>query len=1332
MPRLTAGRWRFSRAAVTRARRGRGADMAAQCWVQLLGELRVQQGDRAITRFRTQKAGALLAYLAYHLEQRHPRERLIDLLWPWSAPEAGRTNLRTELASLRRQLEGPDVPAGAVIKADRFSVQLDPAVVATDVAQFEAAVQSAERAGSETERRQCLVEAVQVYGGPLLPGYYQEWIPPEQERLADLYFQALRSLTGDLEAGGELEGALEHAWRAVEVEPLREEGHRHLIRLLAAAGQAEAGLRQYQELERILKEELGETPSAATRQLAEQLSGAKAQELALPAEPPRLTTAPRRASRRLPTGTVTFLLTEIEGARDLQRDTGAAFQEALERHQTLLREQFGRHGGSEVTEARGCFTVAFERPSDALDCALACQRALAAQSWPKEVGALRVRMALDTGEVELRDGRYQGPVLDRGRGLLLAAHGGQILCSDVSAGLLQPGLEQAVRLADLGFYRLRDNGGPQRLFAVKYPGMVPETFPAPNAALAYTSNLPHQFTRFFGREGELARLRETVQTEGTRLVTLTGPPGSGKTRLAVEGARQLLEAFHGAVWFVPLQELSEAELIAGAVVEALALPRLPDVEPLDQIVTALSRQPSLLVLDNFEQLVEEGASVVRDLLERVPTLTCLVTSRRSLDLTGESQFLVPPLPTPGGAEIADGLMRCASVQLFVDRAQAARPDFQVTSASAAAVAELCDRLEGVPLALELAAARAQVLTPSQMLAELRHRFEFLVSRKRDVGERHRTLQAAVEWSYGSLSPELQRFFARLSVFRGGWTVEAAQAVCEEPLALDYLEQLRECSLILVDEGGDETGEVRFRMLETLREYGREELAEEETVRRERHAEYYLALAEEAETKPRGEARAAWRRRLEREHDNFRATLAWVKSAEDGAEPGLRLASALWLWRPRWSHVNEGRRHLAEALAREGAMGRTGARAKALYAAGWLAMEQADHRAARPLLEEALAIGRELGDRHRIAACLNAMGKLASARGEYAAAQALYEEALAIAREVGWKGNIAFFLENLRVLAQKRGDHAAAQALHAEALAIAREVGHKSDILRALDGQGWAALWQGDYPTARALLEESLAIHRQLGGKSGIAGALANLAIVVSHQGDYATAQALLEEALVGHRERDDPGEEINVLGRLGRVALYQGDYGRAQVLLEEVLATARSLGQNAVIGVCLGDLGMLARYRGDYAAARALVEEALAMARQLGEKERIAVWLGNLGAVAGDQGDYATAQALLEEALRMHREMGRRPAVAVYLEAFAGVCGGQGQPERAARLLGAAEALREGMGIPLPPCQREGYDRNVAAARAGLDEDTFAAAWAEGRAMTWERAAAYALEEGGD
>ena len=241
-------------------------------------------------------------------------------------------------------------------------------------------------------------------------------------------------------------------------------------------------------------------------------------------------------------------------------------------------------------------------------------------------------------------------------------------------------------------------------------------------------------------------------------------------------------------------------------------------------------------------------------------------------------------------------MRCASVQLFVDRAQAARPDFQVTASNAPAVSELCDRLEGIPLALELAAARAQVLTTSQMLAELRHRFDFLVSRKRDLAERHRTLQAAVDWSYGLLSTELQRFFAGLSVFRGGWTAAAAQAVCEEPQALAYLEQLRECSLILAEAGADDTGETRFRMLETLREYGREHLAAEEgAVRRQKHAEYHLALAEEAEPTLLGEQQVVWLGRLEKEHGNFRAALEWFKSAEDGGEPGLRLAGAVWPW-----------------------------------------------------------------------------------------------------------------------------------------------------------------------------------------------------------------------------------------------------------------------------------------------------------------------------------------------------------------------------------------------------------------------------------------------------
>ncbi len=1220
--------------------------MDVRCRIELLGRLRVQQGDREITRFRTQKTGALLGYLAYHLERTHPREVLMDLLWPESAPATGRQSLSMALSSLRHQLEPPGVPRGTIVRADRFSVQLNPELVTTDVAEFEAAQQSAAEAGSDTERAQFLAEAVELYGGELLPGYYQDWIIPEQRRLGELYFRTVRWLTTYLEQAGEWERALECARRAVAADPFREEGHQDLIRLLAASGQSAEALRQYEELERILNEELEAAPSAATCELARQIE-LQVEERGAVAVPEPL---PAPVSH-LPTGTVTFLLTDIEGAGRLQEQAGQAFQEALEGHNDLLRQAFSRHGGQEVREAGGSFTVAFAHPSEALACAVECQRELSAHSWPEEVGPLPVRMALHTREVKPKEDEAPGWLLSRGTALLLAVHGGQILCSEASAGLLRRSLPTGVKLAELGYYRLRGTEEPEPLFAVEYPGMEPGAFPPPKAAPAYTSNLPVQLTAFFGREDELVRLEELLLEEERRLVTLTGPGGSGKTRLALEAAGPLSEAFRGAVWLVELQDLTDPQLIVDAVVVSLGLPRLPEVEPLEQASAALSRQRSLLVLDNFEHLVDEGSAVVHTLLERIPMLTCLVTSRRRLGLTGEREFLVAPLPTPSGDESPEGLMRFASVELFVDRAQAVRPDFQVTERNDRSVAELCYRLEGIPLALELAAARAQVFTPAQMVAELEHRFDFLVSRKRDVDGRHRTLRAAMDWSYRLLTPELQRFFAQLSVFRGGWTGEAAKEVCDEPRALEYLEELRACSLILAEESADGAGAMRFRMLETLREYAREQLSpKEQAALSQRHAEHYLALAEEAEPKLGGPEQVVWLDRLETEHDNLRAALHWYMIAESGAEAGLRLAAALgrvWYKRGYWS---EGRARLREVLARAEAAGRTAVRATALSRAGSLASGQ--------------------------------------------------------------------------------GDYAAARALHEESLAIRQELGDQRGIAVSLHGLGLVAYYQARFAAAGALLEESLAIRRDLEEKQGIAASLTDLGVVAYHQGDYEAAHSVWEESLAIQREAGDRPGIAESLVHMGTLAIVKGDYARARGLVEESLAAARESGEKPRIAWSLNEAGNVAFCQGDYAAARALHEQSLATFGDLGYKRGAAFSLHGLGLVAAAQGDYASARSLFEESLATRSELGDQRGIPECVEGLAGVQGAQKQPERAARLFGAAEAVREAIGAPLRPNERDRYDGAVAALRAALGKDAFEAAWAAGRAMTVEEAVAYALEEG--
>jgi predicted ATPase/DNA-binding SARP family transcriptional activator len=1165
--------------------------MEAPWRIELLGWLRATRGEQVVTRFRSQKTGALLGYLAYHGHRSHPREALIELHWPECDLEVGRQRLRTALTSLRHQLEPPGVLPGAVILADSAAVQLNPATCGTDVAQFEARLRSAASAHSGAERVQGLTDAVALYRGELLPGYCEGWVLPERERLAEMFFQALGQLIAHAERAGDLDRALQWARRAVSADPLREAGHRDLMRLLAATGERDAALRQYRELARRLDEELGAEPEEETRALARSLpsqTGDGRRQL-VPIQEPFAAPAPQSSVISLPTGTATFVLAEIAGAAALRERGEAAFAVALESCQELLRPLFRGHGGHEVDASGEVLRVAFGRASDALAAAVAGQRALAVHPGPADSAPLCVRMALHTGEIEPGEEVRGSPVLAHATRLLLAAHGGQILVSAESAALLGRDLAPGWELADLGLYRLREEAPPERLFQVRSPEMLPRAFPAPNAPPGHGGNLPLQFTRFFGRREEIAQLSELL-AKGTRLVTLTGPGGSGKTRLALEAAQQWVETGTrtqrgcGAAWFVSLADLVDPRLIADAVLTVLRLPRSPGVEPLEQVIAALSRQPTLMLLDNFERLVDEGATLVRSLLERVPDLTCLVTSRQRLGLAGEREFPVLPLPVPEERDTPEQLIRRPSVQLFVDRAQAVRPDFQVTAGNAPAVAALCHRLEGIPLALVLAAARAQVLTPAQMLAHTEKRFDFLVSRQRDAASRHRTLRAAIDWSYRLLSPELQQFFARLSVFRGGWTLEAAEAVCEAPDALGNLEQLRECSLVVVEEQGSEA---RYRLLETLREYADEQLTPgERTDLRRRHADYCLALAEEAEQHLTRADQAAWQDRLKVEHDNLRAALDWAP-ASGKTEAGLRLAGALWQFWEGQGALSEGRERLVGLLSQSGTTERTAARAKALYAAGYLTFKLGDPMGARVLQEESLAIWQEMADPRGMAISLHALGHLAIDENDFRAAWALLEEALSQSRIGGDRAREGLILSSLGGLANLRGD----------------------------------------YPLARALLKESIALQRELGNRWSLAVSLYFLGNAAFAEGDLGAAQSLWEETLAIDQEATGRGGDV--LLSLGRLAAARDDYAGARAWYEEYVEQGQKTGYRLYVADGLLGLGDVACLEGDYTAARIFYQQALALQREQHNRIGIAAFLERLAGVCQAQGQPERSARLL-------------------------------------------------------------------------------------------------------
>ena len=731
------------------------------------------------------------------------------------------------------------------------------------------------------------------------------------------------------------------------------------------------------------------------------------------------------------------------------------------------------------------------------------------------------------------------------------------------------------------------------------PGTDPNTpggFPRLLTLRRYPNNLPHQLSSFIGREREMAEVKRLLTT--TRLLTLTGPGGSGKTRLAIQVATDLISEFADGVWLVELAPLSDPALVLPAVASVLGVLEQPGRPLIETLADHLEPRELLLVLDNCEQLVEACAQLVERLLRLCClNLRILATSREALGVRGEIAWLVPPLSVPdlenlcGGTEDhppreAEGthtastpdlvpiLMQYEATRLFAERASAALPTFALTAHNAITVAQVCCRLDGIPLAIELAAARVKVLSVEQIAARLDDRFNLLTDGSRTAPPRHQTLHATMDWSYALLSEAERALLRRLSTFVGGFTLEAAQAVCAEQAGqaatpsvpyqvLDLLSHLVDKSLVIVEHHDQQA---RYRLLETTRQYARQLLESGEAGQiRGRHLDYFLGLAEEAEPKLLGAEQVTWFNQLETEHDNLRAAMEW--SLQDGEiEKGLRLAGALWwLWYMR-GHVSEGRNRLIEVLTRPEAAGRTAARAKALNAAGFLQGVIDNQTEARPLLEEALAIGRELGDPRSIATSLRFLGSVATNLGDYAAAQSFLEEGLEIWRQLGptARHGAAGSLICLGDLALVRGNYEQAQTLYGES-AILLQVVDKSFLADPFRRMAHVALHQGDWQKATVLCKESLNLNLEVGHKPGIAACLASLAEIAAARGRtihaaqlFGAVEALFDDAtqLLPADRTEYHRNVASTRAQLGQAAFEAAWTEGAAMTLEQTIAFA--------------------------------------------------------------------------------------------------------------------------------------------------------------------------------
>ena len=809
----------------------------------------------------------------------------------------------------------------------------------------------------------------------------------------------------------------------------------------------------------------------------------------------------------LPTDALTFLFTDVEGSTRLWEKEPAAMSTALARHDALVRNAIEGHDGYVFMTAGDAFCAAFRRADRALAAACDAQRALTTEPWAGPV-QIKARMALPTGDVEVRDSGYFGPPLNRVARLLAVGHGGQILLSAATAQLLRDGLPAGAALRDMGERRLKDLVRAERVYQLVAAGL-PAEFPPLKSLDPRAQNLPIQATSFVGREQEMKDVKQLLRS--SQLVTLTGPGGAGKTRLSLQIGADVVDDYADGVWFVELAALGDARLVAQAAATILGVNEEPNEPLLETLVKNIRDRELLLILDNCEHLVLACAELCDALLASCPGIRILASSRELLRIAGEVAYRVPSLPLPDSKVVAraEALTRYAAARLFIDRARAVKPSFQVSDANAPAIAAICRHLDGIPLALELAAARVRTMSVDEVNQRLDKRFHVLTGGSRTALPRQQTLRALIDWSYDLLAAAERTLFGRLAIFAAGWTLRAAEHVCAgedvaEEDVLDLLASLVDKSLVVEEE---RNGATRYRMLETMREYARERLyttGGADAVRR-RHLAFYLALAEQADPGLVGPRQGEWLEQLDFERENILAAHSACDCEHDGAMMGLRLVHAIKRYWVSRGLLGLGKRVTLEALDRSGADVRNLARCRALFAAG----------------------------------------QFGCFMGQYGEARAHLEESLPIAREVGAESLIASITSTLALAALGQDDHTAARGYFEQAIVLSRQSGNRRELAASVNGLAQLDRMEGAFESAAALYEQALAITRELGDRESAAVVLLNLALVAIGQRDGTRARPILQEVVGISNEMQSRAIGQCVLDVCAALAALRGEWARA-------------------------------------------------------------------------------------------------------------------------------------------------------------------------------------------
>lgn len=1005
--------------------------------------------------------------------------------------------------------------------------------------------------------------------------------------------------------------------------------------------------------------------------------------------------------------TVTFLFTEIDSTLN------SVSKVNLAQYDNLIRQTVTAYGGivfnnigARTTEYGIC--AAFSNHLKALDAAIEAQRELV-QAKP-----ISVRIALYTGPAQEQNGTYFGPTLNKAARLLAAGHGGQILVSAPTQEILYRQLPSGVDLRNLGQHRLRNLMRPEQVFQIVATGL-PHNFAPLNtvdSGAARPNNLPVETSPFVGREEELNAIAALLQQPDVQLLTLTAPDGTGKTRMALQVGNHVLNDFEHGVLFMTLGEVHEPDLLISTITQTCGLLEAHEQQPLENLKDYLQSRQILLILDNFMQA--EAATLVPELLKAAPRLKMLVTRQTLLGVEGEQEYALQrlDLPISQTSDTVERIQQYASVKLFVDRARKVNPDFEVNKSNAPVVAALINQLDGMPLAIELAAVRSELFSTRSMLSQLTNRMsEFKTS---SSGGGQKILRGAIDWSYNLLEADEKRLFRRLAIFVGGCNLEAASGVCSinDDLMLgvqDRLSSLEKNNLVrqykienkitaplVARSHAEHQAKIRYIVLDSLRDYALERLADnnEREIIEDQYAAYYLVLLQQAEQNLQGADQVAWLERLETEHENLRAALDWLTQKTERLLQALELAGILWqFWWIR-GHLSEGRERITNLLERVKAAApeliKTSAYARLLIGCGYLTRVQSDFATARSFQEEGLAIYRELAD----------------------------------------KAGVAASVYSLAILTQEQGDYTKSRSYNEEGLGLYRELEDKAGIGNCLNSLGIIAYRQGDFSEARRYWEDTLVMRRSLNDKRGIAKLLNNLGVIHSDDGDFVKARRFYEESLALHRESGDKRSTAGLLNNLGEVIRSLGDYNKASAMHQEALGMSREIGDRIGVALSFQNQAEIAQMQGDYAKALGLHEESLIMYREADDKNSTANALIDIAYILRKQGEYFKAFSFLRESLVLSREMMSKPEIAKGFLGLGIIAIHQRQLLRAAKLLAASQVLRQTIGTNLKARNLDECNREISFLRTQLNKTDFESAWREAWRWPLDNAIDYALSDG--